>query len=89
MSLYAKDWQDKDIVVVFSDPLFMEDYGLVGEELSHLDTLPESDAKQTACLRTEEDPANYSSMLIYGAWSDEPLFHVVASRVAIHSSRPR
>ena len=82
VSMRGTAWNDEDLTIVFADPLFFEDRGLIGVELSHIIVVEGSEAVEHACNRAEEDPVRFSLMEIYGAWSDEPLFRIVASSVS-------
>lgn len=82
VSMRGTTWNDEDLTLVFADPLYFEDRGLIGGDLSHIVVIEDAEAVENACKRAEEDPVRFSLMEMYGAWSDEPLFRIVASSVS-------
>jgi phosphoserine phosphatase len=79
--LHLKDWQEVGHSMVFANVLMIEDYGIVGEDVSHMSCSSSEGVVLEACRRAGEDPSAYQCFSLFGAWSDDPMLRLVALSV--------
>ena len=75
-----KDWLAKEWLITFYDTLALQDFNIVGEELSHINIECEDVLKSEVLDHfVDEDKEKYLCFNFFGVWSDKALLKVVAA----------
>jgi hypothetical protein len=76
--LKGEDWQEKNFVLLFTDVVGVEAYGIEDEDLSHVTANITDEFIERACELANEENVGLICFCLYSAWTDSPKLRVVA-----------
>ena len=78
LCIQGKDWQEKDFVLVFTDFIGLEAFGIEGQDLGHGTATSTDEFISRACKLVDDESEGVICFSFYSAWADKPIMKVAA-----------